>query len=107
MQHCQTPLTGNFDEAADLLTAMANPKRLEILCKLLEAEMTVGELARQLDLSQSALSQHLAKLRKRRLVKTRRSAQQLFYSIDSEDVVSIMATLQDIFREQAGKRSGA
>jgi DNA-binding transcriptional ArsR family regulator len=72
------------EEAADLLAAMGNQKRMMILCNLANGEMQVGTLAEKVDLSQSALSQHLAKLRTRQLVKTRREAQAVYYSINSD-----------------------
>jgi ArsR family transcriptional regulator, virulence genes transcriptional regulator len=85
------------DEAADLLSAMSNAKRLLILCNLIEGEMPVGQLAETVGLSQSALSQHLAKLRARKLVSTRRDAQTIYYSIASESVYRVLETIGDIF----------
>lgn len=84
-------------DAAKLLTAMGNQKRILILCNLTKGEMQVGALAEELQLSQSALSQHLAKLRHQGLVRTRREAQTVFYSISSKPVVRILQTLKDIF----------
>ncbi|MBB2907313.1 DNA-binding transcriptional ArsR family regulator [Agrobacterium pusense] len=83
--------------AADLLSAMANPKRLMILCTLVDTEVPVGVLASQVGLSQSALSQHLSKLRAQRLVKTRRDAQTIYYSSNSESVKKILASLEEIY----------
>lgn len=85
------------DEAADLLSAMSNAKRLLILCNLVAGEMPVGQLAETVGLSQSALSQHLAKLRARKLVSTRRDAQTIYYSIASESVYQVLETIGDIF----------
>src|SRR5690625_7756155 len=69
-------------EAAKLLSALANAQRLRILCMLVEQELTVSQINEQLpDLSQSALSQHLARLRKQALVTTRREAQNVWYSL--------------------------
>ena len=87
--------------AAGLLSAMANPKRLMILCSLVEGDVPVGVLAPQVGLSQSALSQHLSKLRAQRLVKTRRDAQTIYYSSTSESVKKILATLENIYCEPA------
>lgn len=103
MRHSQKAVTENFDLAADLLTAMANARRLEVLCILLAGEQTVGDLAKQVGLSQSALSQHLSKLRKRKLVATRRDAQQLHYSVTSPAVEVIVDALGVIFAEKAEK----
>lgn len=85
------------DDAAGLLSAMSNARRLQILCRLIEGEMTVGALADEMGLSQSALSQHLAKLRNRRLVRTRRDAQTIYYSVNSEAVTRILDALDDIY----------
>lgn len=85
------------NDASELLSAMSNPKRLLILCKLVEDEMSVLDLAEQVDLSQPALSQHLAKLRKLQLVKTRRSRNVIFYSLASKNVEAVLRTLYGIY----------
>lgn len=90
-------LETHSEEAADLLAAMGNQKRMMILCNLAKGEMQVGALAEKVDLSQSALSQHLAKLRSRNLVKTRREAQAIYYSISSKPVLQMLKTLDDIY----------
>ncbi len=69
------------EEAADMLKALSNPQRLRVMCLLIDGEKTVGELNARIDLSQSALSQHLAVLRDSGLVQTRREAQSVFYSV--------------------------
>ena len=92
-QHLET----HSEEAADLLSAMGNQKRMMILCNLASGEMQVVALAEKVDLSQSALSQHLAKLRSRNLVKTRREAQAIYYSINSEPVLEMLRTLSNIY----------
>ncbi|WP_442582565.1 ArsR/SmtB family transcription factor [Mesorhizobium sp. ASY16-5R] len=84
-------------DAATLLTMLGNEKRLAILCTILDNEMSVGALADKVDLSQSALSQHLAKLRKARLVETRRDRQTIFYICRSPKVRTIMQALQNIY----------
>lgn len=83
--------------AAQLLKALANERRLMILCLLAEAERSVGELNGLLDLSQSALSQHLAVLREEGLVETRREAQTIFYSLVPGPAFKIIHTLHDIY----------
>ncbi len=83
--------------AADTLKAMANPKRLAILCHLGEAEVSVNELSAAVDLSQSALSQHLAKLREQGLVATRREQQTIYYRLDSPEVETLIATLRKLY----------
>ena len=77
-------LAENADDAAALLALLANGKRLTIIEHLLEREMTVGAIAKKVSLSQSALSQHLAKLRSLNLVETRRDRQMIYYSCKSE-----------------------
>ena len=84
-------------DAAQLLKALANEQRLHILCNLLDGPLSVGELNQRLDLSQSALSQHLALLRELDLVDTRREAQTIYYSLPDGPVVRVMALLQDIY----------
>jgi DNA-binding transcriptional ArsR family regulator len=86
-------------DAAKLLTALGNRKRLAIVGHLLDDEMSVNEIAEQVSLSQSALSQHLAKLRGLNLVQTRRDRQMIYYSCNSEEVRKIYNTLNDIFGE--------
>ncbi|MEH7877928.1 metalloregulator ArsR/SmtB family transcription factor [Rhizobium laguerreae] len=100
-------LADHTNVAAALLSAMANPKRLLILCSLVKGEVAVGVLATQVGLSQSALSQHLSKLRAQKLVKTRRDAQTIYYSSTSEPVMKILATLEDIYIVQNRNRSAA
>lgn len=84
-------------DASALLKSMANESRLLILCHLTEGEKSVGELQELVGLGQSALSQHLAILRRDRLVKTRRSAQSIFYSLASDAAQAIMGTLYELF----------
>ena len=84
-------------EASDLLAAMANEKRLMILCHLMDGEVAVNELAELVEMNQSALSQQLAKLRALRLVDTRRSAQQVYYRLASEEVERVLQTLYGIY----------
>ncbi len=76
-----------------VLASMANAKRLLVLCNLLEREMSVGPLAEQVGLSPSALSQHLGKMRALGLVTTRRDGQTIYYSLASQEVRAILATL--------------
>lgn len=85
------------DQAVALLKAMANRHRLIILCCLQGQELSVGELNQKIGLSQSALSQHLALLRKDELVKTRKEAQTVYYSLSSPDVEAIISTLHNLY----------
>ncbi len=90
-------LEPNADEAAELLAAMANPKRLLILCHLLDEELSVNELSERVGLGQSPLSQHLAKLRALRLVATRRDGQMILYRLASDSVSKVLTTLHGIY----------
>jgi len=85
------------DQAVSLLKAMANRHRLIILCCLQGQELSVGELNQKIGLSQSALSQHLALLRKDELVNTRKEAQTVYYSLSSPDVEAIISTLHNLY----------
>jgi len=85
-------------EAAGLLKALANEKRLMILCKLLErGEMSVMSLCDNVGLSQSALSQHLAKMREEKIIDFRRDGQTIYYHVSSPDVNRILKTLKSIY----------
>ena len=87
----------NADTAAQLLKMLANGQRLRVLCLLVEGELSVGQINERVDLSQSALSQHLAKLREEELVATRREAQTIYYSLSSGPAKSLLAALYDIY----------
>lgn len=84
-------------EASCLLKALANQHRLMILCQLVGRERSVGELVRAVGLSQSALSQHLARLRRDGLVRTRREAQTIWYSIAAPEVNALLERLYEIY----------
>jgi ArsR family transcriptional regulator, virulence genes transcriptional regulator len=88
----------NATKAANLMKALGNEKRLMILCRLLKAgEMSVMPLSDAVGLSQSALSQHLAKMRAEKLVDYRRESQTLFYRVADPNVKRIVKTLKSIF----------
>ena len=87
----------NITAAAGLLKALSNEKRLEILSNLAEGEKFVGALEETIGLSQSALSQHLARLRRDALVSTRREAQTVYYRIDDERVHAILTCLCSLY----------
>jgi DNA-binding transcriptional ArsR family regulator len=91
-------LARQADDAAQLLKMLANEKRLLILCFLAaRGEMTVGELVGVAELSQSALSQHLAKLRADGLVDFRRTSQTLHYRVVDSRTLRLLQVLKDIF----------
>lgn len=89
-------------EAARLLRALGNERRLMILCQLTDGERSVGELQALVGLSQSALSQHLAVLREEDIVATRREAQTIWYRIEDPAAIKVVATLAEIFCPPAG-----
>ncbi|MDP5057317.1 MAG: metalloregulator ArsR/SmtB family transcription factor [Marinomonas hwangdonensis] len=84
-------------QAAVFLKALSNENRLMILCHLLDQELSVTALNEKLPLSQSALSQHLAVLRKDGLVSTRRESQTIYYSIGDVRVKELIQTLHRLF----------
>ena len=93
-------------EASELLKALGNARRLMILCQLMEGEKSVGELVRRIGLSQSALSQHLARLRRDRLVSTRRSAQTIYYAIAGAEARALLQALHGLYCAASRPRRG-
>jgi len=88
---------GRVEDAADLMSAMSNHKRLMILCLLVDDELPVLELARRVEMSQPAVSQHLAKLRAANLVETRREGTTVNYRLASKEVERLLETLYEIY----------
>lgn len=84
-------------KALKLLKTMANEKRLYILCNLLDGELSVNDLAERVELSQSALSQHLAILRQEKFVQTRKESQTVYYSLHGEDTQQVMQLLHKLY----------
>jgi DNA-binding transcriptional ArsR family regulator len=82
-----------FEEGAAVLLAMANKNRICLINLLLDGELSVGDLAQEIGISQSALSQHLAVLRRAKLVVTRRVAQRVYYSLASQTAKKILDVL--------------
>ncbi len=89
-------------DAEQLLRSLANRWRLMILCELLDGELSVGELQARIGLSQSALSQHLARLRSEDLVQTRRETQSIYYSVSSDHALKVIALLHDLYCRKDG-----
>jgi DNA-binding transcriptional ArsR family regulator len=87
----------NAEQASTLLKSMSNENRLLILCQLVEGEKSVTELQQRVPLSQSALSQHLAVLRRDGLVTTKRVAQSIFYSLASIEAQQVLSTLYGLY----------
>ncbi|TGD74926.1 ArsR family transcriptional regulator [Mangrovimicrobium sediminis] len=84
-------------EAASFLKALANANRLQVLCALSEAELSVSALMQRVPLSQSAMSQHLAVLRADGLVATRRESQTVYYRIAPGPAMALIEVLHDHF----------
>ena len=84
-------------KASDLLKALANPHRLMIICQLIDAERSVGELAAFLGIRDSTVSQHLALLRKDGLVTARRDGQTIWYQIASGPAREVVKTLYRVY----------
>ena len=90
-------MRNNAEEASALLKSLANPNRLLLLCALVNREHTVGELEMLTGLSQSALSQHLARLREEQIVSTRREAQRIFYALEDPGARALLETMHQIY----------
>lgn len=90
--------------AARFLKVLGNEKRLRILCRLNNNELSVGDLQEAVGLSQSALSQHLARLRRERLVRTRRESQTIYYSLADPGVMEVIGVLHGRFCGPTAKR---
>lgn len=86
-------------EAASLMKALGNESRLMILCLLAEGERSVGELNEVIPLSQSALSQQLARLREQQIVETRRESQTVYYRLAEGPIDRVIQLLHDIYCE--------
>ncbi len=92
------------DQASALLKALANRHRLIVICQLIEKERSVGELAALLKIRNSTVSQHLALLRKDRLVTARRDGQTIWYSIGSPPARELVRTLYRVYCARSGLR---
>lgn len=97
-------IENDLDQVVTLLKALANDKRLLIICALVQGEKNVTELEEIVDLSQSALSQHLSKLRHDNLVSTRRNAQTIYYSVKCKNVKKIIELLCDLCCQEQKER---
>ena len=84
-------------QAADMLRSMSNKWRLLVLCNLVKGEKSVGQLQAIVGLSQSALSQHLAVLRSKKLVAVRREAQTIYYRLNGREVAAVLTTLYGLY----------
>lgn len=93
-------MNGRRERAVAYLKVFANEKRLQVLCHLVEGEKSVSELQQSLDIRQTTLSQHLARLRKENLVKTRRKSKKIYYSLVNGDAMPIIWFLYTMFCQQ-------
>lgn len=100
-----TNLVERAEHIAEVLALLGNAKRLAIMCHLAEEELSVGAIAERVSLSQSALSQHLAKLRSQGLVETRRDRQLIYYSCPPGPLRELLTALGRIFPD--GMASGS
>jgi DNA-binding transcriptional ArsR family regulator len=100
--------TRHAGEATSLLKVLANQVRLLTLCHLAESgELSVGELVGRVGLSQSALSQHLARLREEKLVTTRKEAQTVFYRVCDPKAERLLGLLHDLFCPELGRKGAS
>ena len=90
-------MRAHADEASRLLRSLAHGQRLRVLCLLVDGELSVGQINERIDLSQSALSQHLARLRADGLVATRREAQTIYYRLASGPARQLIGALHGIY----------
>lgn len=91
-------------QASELMRTLGHKDRLMILCHLISGEKSVGELAGLLEIPQSPLSQHLARMRKENLVTTRREAQSIYYSIASNEASRMVELMHELYCSEPGLR---
>jgi DNA-binding transcriptional ArsR family regulator len=86
---------------SDMLKLLGHPDRLMVLCQLNGGEQSVGELSRNLNIKQSPLSQHLARMRYEGVVTSRREGQTIYYSIAGEKIARVVSLLYELYCEDA------
>jgi DNA-binding transcriptional ArsR family regulator len=84
---------------ADALKAMGHPLRWKILCTLGDKEMSVGEIVEKIGTSQSNVSQHLDQLRNKNIVRSRRDANRIYYSVSNEKLLDLIGTMRGVLCE--------
>ncbi len=97
MKNADDFLEGDIAAAAALMTMLASEARLQILCRLLDGERSVGDLAEVCGVSQSTMSQQLKKLKEASLVEGRRAGQTIFYSIKGHEAAAVLETLHGLY----------
>lgn len=90
-------LEGDIAGAAALMTMLASEARLQILCRLLDGERSVGDLAEACGLSQPTMSQQLKRLKEAGLVDSRRASQTIYYGIKGQEVAAVLETLHNLY----------
>lgn len=85
------------NRVVDLLKVLSNPQRILLLCEIAQAERNVGELEKLLDIRQPTLSQQLGVLRRTGMVETRRDGKQIYYQMASQEALTLMNTLYELF----------
>jgi DNA-binding transcriptional ArsR family regulator len=88
---------GDIAAAANLMTMLASESRLRILCRLVDGERSVGDLARDCDMSQPGMSQQLRRLKEAGLVRPRRAGQTIYYALAGEEVTAVLETLHRLY----------
>ncbi|NUH64987.1 helix-turn-helix transcriptional regulator [Sulfitobacter sp. S0837] len=97
MKNADDFLEGDIAAAAALMTMLASEARLQILCRLLDGERSVGDLAEVCGVSQSTMSQQLKKLKEAGMVEGRRAGQTIFYSIKGHEAAAVLETLHGLY----------
>ena len=87
----------NATRASDLMKLLGHPHRLMILCELNQGECSVGELSGRIGISQSPLSQHLARMRHEGVVHSRREAQTVYYSLNGTEISQVISLLYALY----------
>ena len=90
-------LNESAEKASNFLKSVGNAQRLRLLCLMMEKERPVGELAEAVGLAQSAVSQHLARMRQEGLIKSRRDRQTIYYALADRKVVKLIKLLESLF----------
>ncbi|PLW67101.1 ArsR/SmtB family transcription factor [Pseudohalioglobus lutimaris] len=96
-------MQGSVHVATDLLKLLSHPERLMVLCQLKTGEHSVGQIARNLNIKQSPLSQHLARMRNEGVVSCRREAQTIYYSLAGHEVEKVVTVLYELFCTMGGE----
>mgnify|MGYP003663526984 CR=1 FL=1 len=97
MKNFDNPFDGDIAGAAALMGMLASETRLQILCRLLEGERSVGDLAEACGLSQPTMSQQLKRLKEAGLVDGRRAGQTIYYSVKGGEVAAVLETLHALY----------